>query len=80
MKSIVAGFLLLIARPTAAMARLDGNTLLARCSAQDVKDCSVYLDGFADALRESPGDARPATCTAERAGRLGCSGVPKNCV
>jgi hypothetical protein len=59
-KSIVAGFLLLIALPTAAMARLDGNTLLARCSAQDVKDCSVYLDGFADALRESPGDARPA--------------------
>jgi Rap1a immunity proteins len=59
-RSVVVGFLLLIALPTAALARLDGNALLARCSAQDVKDCTVYLDGFADALRESPGDSRPA--------------------
>jgi len=27
-----------------------------------------------------PGATRPATCTVERAGRLGCSFVPKNCV
>lgn len=60
MRSAVASFLLLISLPTAALARLDGNTLLTRCSAQDVKDCTVYLDGFADALRETPGDSRPA--------------------
>jgi len=60
-RSSVASLLLLVALPaTAAAARLDGNILLARCSAQDVKSCSVYLDGFADALRESPGDTRPA--------------------
>jgi len=59
-KSIVAGFLLLIALPTAALARLDGNALLARCSTDDVKGCFAFLEGFADALRESPGDTRPA--------------------
>ena len=61
MRYSIASLLLLIAVPaTASAARLDGNTLLTRCSTQDVKSCSVYLDGFADALRESPGDTRPA--------------------
>jgi hypothetical protein len=60
-KHMIVGFLVLLAVPTvASAARLDGNALLARCSTQDVKSCSIYLDGFADALRESPSIARLA--------------------
>ena len=60
MKSVFLALLVAAVPAAASAARLDGNTLLARCSTQDVKSCSVYLDGFADALRESPGDSRPA--------------------
>jgi Rap1a immunity proteins len=60
-KCMIVSFLVLLAAPTvASAARLDGNALLARCSTQDVKSCSIYLDGFADALRESPSIARLA--------------------
>ena len=40
----------------------------------------TYLTSWTSISTSMPGATRPATCTVERAGRFGCSLVPKNCV
>ena len=39
----------------------------------------VYFASCTSISTSMPGATRPATCTVERAGRFGCSLVPKNC-